>query len=65
MQKKAINAVWEQAGFRQAIEANVAYDTLIETADLPERTEFRKITLDKGLKEAIAWRDGRFREQQG
>jgi enoyl-CoA hydratase len=65
MQKKAINAVWEQAGFRQAIEANVALDTLIETADLPERTEFRKITLDKGLKEAIAWRDGRFREQQG
>ena len=64
MQKKAINAVWEQAGFRQAIEANVALDTLIETADLPERTEFRKITLDKGLKEAIAWRDGRFREQQ-
>ena len=64
MQKKAINAVWEQAGFRQAIEANVAFDTLIETADLPERTEFRKITLDKGLKEAIAWRDGRFREQQ-
>jgi enoyl-CoA hydratase len=65
MQKKAINAVWEQAGFRQAIEANVALDTLIETADLPERTEFRSITLEKGLKEAIAWRDARFREQQG
>jgi enoyl-CoA hydratase/carnithine racemase len=65
MQKKAINAVWEQAGFRQAIEANVALDTLIETADLPERLEFRTITLEKGLKEAIAWRDARFREQQG
>ena len=64
MQKKAINAVWEQAGFRAAIEANVALDTLIETADLPERAVFRSITKDKGLKEAIAWRDGRFREQQ-
>jgi enoyl-CoA hydratase len=64
MQKKAINAAWEGAGFRQAIEANVALDTLIETADLPERTEFRAITLEKGLKEAIAWRDGRFRSQR-
>ncbi len=64
MQKRAINAVWEQAGFRQAIEANVALDTLIETADLPERAEFRSITVEKGLKEAIAWRDARFREQQ-
>jgi enoyl-CoA hydratase len=64
MQKQAINATWEGAGFRQAIEANVALDTLIETADLPERTEFRTITLEKGLKEAIAWRDGRFRSQR-
>jgi enoyl-CoA hydratase len=64
MQKRAINAVWEHAGFRQAIETNVALDTLIETADLPERAEFRSITVEKGLKEAIAWRDARFREQQ-
>ena len=63
MQKKAINAVWEGAGFRRAIEANVALDTLIETADLPERARFREITMEKGLKEAIAWRDARFRGQ--
>jgi enoyl-CoA hydratase len=64
MQKKAINAVWEGAGFRDAIAANVALDTLIETADLPERAEFRQITTEKGLKEAIAWRDARFRSQR-
>ena len=29
--------MWEVAGFREAIDANVALDTLIETADLPER----------------------------
>ncbi|MEO8291857.1 MAG: enoyl-CoA hydratase-related protein [Actinomycetota bacterium] len=62
MQKRAINAVWEGAGFREAIAANVALDTMIETADLPERVEFRKITTEKGLKDAIAWRDARFRE---
>lgn len=64
MQKRAINAAWEGAGFREAIAANVALDTMIETADLPERVEFRQITTEKGLKEAIAWRDARFREKR-
>jgi enoyl-CoA hydratase len=64
MQKRAINAAWEGAGFREAIATNVALDTLIETADLPERVEFRRITTEKGLKEAIAWRDARFREKR-
>ena len=29
------------------------------------REEFRAITLETGLKEAIAWRDARFRERHG
>lgn len=60
--KKAINRAWEGAGFREAIVSNVELDSLIETADLPERAEFRKITVEQGLKAAIAWRDARFRE---
>jgi enoyl-CoA hydratase len=64
MQKEAINAAWVGAGFREAIAANVALDTLIETADLPERAEFRRITTEKGLKDAIAWRDARFRSSR-
>ena len=60
--KRAINRVWEGAGFREAIASNVELDSLIETADLPERAEFRKITVEQGLKAAIAWRDARFRE---
>ena len=64
MQKKAINKMWEGAGFREAIAANVALDTMIEAADLPEREEFRKITLAQGLKKAIEWRDARFRENR-
>ncbi len=62
MQKKAINRMWEAAGFRDAIAANVEMDVLIEAADLPERTQFRRITMEQGLKAAIAWRDARFRE---
>jgi enoyl-CoA hydratase len=64
MQKRAINRMWEVQGFRDAIDANVDIDALIEAADLPEREEFRRITLERGLKRAIEWRDARFREQQ-
>jgi enoyl-CoA hydratase len=65
MQKGAINRVWEVAGFREAIASNVELDALIEAADLPERAEFRRITLERGLKAAIEWRDARFRERLG
>ena len=64
MQKRAINRMWEIQGFREAIQANVEIDTLIEAADLPEREEFRRITLEEGLKKAIGWRDARFRERR-
>jgi enoyl-CoA hydratase len=63
--KRAVNRAWDVAGFRQAMEANTELDTMIETADLPARSEFRRITTEKGLKEAIAWRDARFRGQDG
>ena len=65
MEKQAINRVWGVAGFREAIASNVQLDVLIETAELPERAEFRRITLERGLKAAIEWRDARFREQHG
>jgi enoyl-CoA hydratase len=60
--KRAVNRVWEAAGFRDAMDANVEIDVAIETADLPARDEFRRITLEKGLKAAIAWRDARYRK---
>ena len=59
--KRAVNRAWEVAGFRSAMEANTELDALIETADLPQRAEFRRITKERGLKAAIAWRDARFR----
>jgi enoyl-CoA hydratase len=59
--KRAVNKVWDEAGFRDAMAANIELDVLIETANLPARDEFRRITMEQGLKAAIAWRDAAFR----
>ncbi len=59
--KRAVNRVWDVAGFRAAMAANSELDTIIETANLPARAEFRRITEEQGLKAAIAWRDARYR----
>jgi len=59
--KRALNRVWDVAGFRAALAANTELDVMIETANLPARDEFRRITSEQGLKAAIAWRDARFR----
>ncbi len=59
--KRALNRVWDVAGFRAAMAANTELDTIIETANLPARDEFRRITQEQGLKAAIAWRDARYR----
>jgi enoyl-CoA hydratase len=59
--KRAANRAWDVAGFRAAMAANTELDTIIETANLPARDEFRRITQEEGLKAAIAWRDARYR----
>jgi len=61
--KRAINRVWELSGMREGVAANVELDVMIESANLPQRDEFRRITQEQGLKAAIAWRDARFRER--
>jgi enoyl-CoA hydratase len=60
--KRAINRAWEAGGFRQALQANVDIDAVIESAEVPERKEFNRIREEQGLKAAIEWRDARFRE---
>ena len=61
--KRAANRAWDVAGFRAAMTANIELDVMIETANLPARDEFRRITQTEGLKAAIAWRDARFRDE--
>ena len=59
--KRAVNRAWDVAGLRAALAANIELDVMIETANLPARDEFRRITQEQGLKAAIAWRDAKFR----
>jgi len=61
--KRAVNRAWDVAGFRSAMEANTEIDVAIESANLPARDEFRRITQEQGLKAAIAWRDARYRDE--
>lgn len=63
--KRSVNRVWDVAGFRAALAANTELDVLIETANLPARDEFRRITVERGLKAAITWRDARYRGTAG
>jgi enoyl-CoA hydratase len=58
--KRAINAAWERAGFRDALDDGVAIAGEIETTKSPERVEFDRLVNERGLKEAIEWRDRRF-----
>ena len=61
--KRAVNRAWDVAGLRTALAANTELDVMIETANLPARDEFRRITQRDGLKAAVAWRDARFRQE--
>jgi enoyl-CoA hydratase len=61
--KLSVNRAWDVAGFRAALDANTELDVMIESANLPARDEFRRITQEQGLKAAIAWRDARYRGQ--
>ena len=46
--KRAVNRAWDVAGFRAALAANTELDVMIETANLPARDEFRRITEGAG-----------------
>jgi enoyl-CoA hydratase len=58
--KQALNAGWEESGFREALATGLDIGIEIETTRSPERVEFERIADEQGLKEAIRWRDARF-----
>lgn len=58
--KQALNAGWEESGFREALATGLDIGVEIETTRSPERVEFERIAAERGLKEAIKWRDARF-----
>jgi enoyl-CoA hydratase/carnithine racemase len=60
--KRAINRTYEIMGMSQALDSALEAACLIEAAVVPEREEFMEIARRDGLKAAIAWRDGRFKD---
>ena len=58
--KRAMNAGWVEAGFKEALRAGVDIGIEIETSKSPDRVEFERISQEQGLRAAVEWRDGRF-----
>ncbi len=55
--KRAINRAYSIMGLEQALEAGLEIDTEIEGEGMPTKKEFLSIVREKGLREALAWRD--------
>lgn len=58
--KQALNRAYEAKGLRTAVNANIDISAILNGANTPEQQEFAKIAAEKGLKAALAWRDGRY-----
>ena len=58
--KKAINLSYENANIVKSLDSALEIETEIESDESPVRIEFNRIRKEKGLKEAIEWRDKRF-----
>ena len=55
--KRAINRAYSIMGLEQALETGLEIDTEIEGEGMPTKKEFLSIVREKGLREALAWRD--------
>jgi enoyl-CoA hydratase/carnithine racemase len=60
--KKALNRGYEIQGMRKALDAALEIDHAIESLGSPDKRQFMDIAREQGLKAALAWRDGRFKE---
>jgi enoyl-CoA hydratase len=60
--KLALTRAYEAMGLRQAVHANLDLSAILNAADSPEQREFDEIVRNRGLRAALAWRDGRYGE---
>lgn len=60
--KGALNETYEMMGFRNALMSGVHWHTISMARVRPNAGKFQKVAAEKGLKEAINWRDGAFAE---
>jgi len=58
--KKAINGSYEIQGIQKALKLALDIDHQIESVGSPDKKAFMDIARERGMREAIAWRDARF-----
>jgi hypothetical protein len=58
--KKAINSTYEIQGIQKALKVALDIDHQIESVGSPDKKAFMDIARERGMREAIAWRDARF-----
>ena len=62
--KKALNRTYEIQGMPTAMRMALDIDHTIESHGSPVKRAFMDITRERGMREAIAWRDARFAKAQ-
>ena len=62
--KKAINRTYEIQGMQAALKTALDIDHTIESHGSPDKRAFMQIARERGMRQAIAWRDARFAQSQ-
>ena len=62
--KKALNRTYEIQGMSTALKVALDIDHTIESHGSPDKRAFMDIARERGMRNAIAWRDARFSEGQ-
>jgi enoyl-CoA hydratase len=61
MTKRAVNRSLDIGGMRSALLSGVDTGVFIEATESEEKLTFNRLTVEQGLKAAIAWRDAQYR----
>jgi enoyl-CoA hydratase/carnithine racemase len=62
--KKALNRTYEIQGMPAALKVALDIDHTIESHGSPDKRAFMDVARERGMREAIAWRDARFAKSQ-
>jgi enoyl-CoA hydratase len=61
--KVPLNRNYEIMGLRESVQYNLEASSLLNSVAVPEQVEFNKIVRERGLKQALEWRDQRYQER--
>jgi enoyl-CoA hydratase len=61
--KIPLNRNYEIMGLKESVQYNLEASSLLNSVAVPEQIEFNKIVRERGLKQALEWRDQRYQER--